>query len=604
MPRKKAAAKAVRNAPTAKSENNQKKDLIEKFRVKRSVEKFEAFEDKNTIHIRERIKYYNTYFNELKYQIIFQNEMSFIENIVKFVIDNGLEKYQKIINVLREFKGKINIITYQLDFVKNFYDKHLNKSTTVDIKTIKKEYIEYFKRAVVNINELDSEKTRLISAFKTFADNSLNDLYYRIKEDFKMPFELLQENKNKPLTDSTLNKQLTSNRGYILHKNSIHNNYSNDNVKGNFPYKDINKFSVLSLKYDTKNNFSFYIEVFSVSSILTYYVIQKYNHHFLLTYFYIYNTTSKSSSDSYIDIISEKYKEGIQGVLTKLNDEKQKKNIIVQCVLSIFSFHQYAKYYHNNTGNIDQAFVYNETIKPLNKKRYVKYILDDVVFFLEDMGYIVYIWGFNQGNKQIEKFENPNKQKILDDYLNFFNVQSLPQLFDKTKLSLDNQELTIITDPIMFEVKLVKIILGLLEYPIDDTNIPLEDAEIINKNYPCYLTMPSNVEFCFGVKTKSDSIVSVDTTKIEYKDNDILKFNSIEYTTLDNPNSKIKKYTNDNNTIYIIQHMDIPTLHIAYIISDKNIDEVKAIGFEDSEIKRIFNMYLSNLYDITKLLTG
>jgi hypothetical protein len=584
--------------PKAKSENSpKKKDLIGKFRVKRSINIFEAFEDKNAIYIHERIKYYNKYFDELKYQIIFQNELSFIKEIVNFVFDNGLQKYETIIDVLREFKRKINIITYQLDFVKNFYDMHLNKYTSIDINKIKNEYIGKFNDTVNKITNLqDSQKTKLHSDFKSFANDSLTSLYY----EYKMPFKLLEKNKNKNLHDATLQNQLTHNRGYILHKNSIHTKGPKGTVKGNFPYKDIEKFSVLSLKYDTKKIFSFYIDVFSVSSILTYYVIQKYNHHFLLAYFFMYNTTSNSSSESYIEVISEQYNNNILQKLSQTIEEEKQKNIIIQCVLSIFSFHQYAKHYHNNTGDINQAFVYNETKPPEGKKRHVKYILGDKVFYLKDMGYIVYIWGFNQGKEQIEEIGTPDKKRILDDYLKFFNALTYDFIvkFKKNLNLIAKQKFKDDT----FEIQLVEYILKLLGQTFGDENKP-QDAEIINKDNPCYLTKPSDVEFCFAVNATSGDISSVDSTKITYNDNNTLNIDSGIYTTSDDQKKKIKKYTKDNTTIYLIKNKNVPSLHIAYIISDNDIFIKKQIEYENSEIKRIFDVYLSDLYDLTKFLT-
>ena len=589
MPRKKTPAKVVAKA-----------DAIQ--------------EQKGTFDMVKRTELYNASFDGIKQSIINQHNNTFNKNFSSYYDSKYKNEFLSVskfdTDVIEKLKQDLNKITYQLDFVKYFY-KHNFKQQIITIKKMKQKYIDL----ATPLLKYERDKKKM----NEFIDDVFKK-YFPYPYDI-LPFDIViqyekgvEQNRNKESLRSELDN------GYIFHLDNIHGRIRTDNTpvfSYSYNRKNINLLlkttSYPISKEETLQIFKACMNVFRIVSVLSYYVNKKYNHHFLNVYFFLYSVAGKfannnersKSIESELQILSEKYKGGIQDILIQSQtDKEQQKNIIVQCVLSIFSFHQYAKYYHNNTGNIDQAFVYNETIKPLNKKRYVKYILDDVVFFLEDMGYIVYIWGFNQGNKQIEKFENPNKQKILDDYLNFFNVQSLPQLFDKTKLSLDNQELTIITDPIMFEVKLVKIILGLLEYPIDDTNIPLEDAEIINKNYPCYLTMPSNVEFCFGVKTKSDSIVSVDTTKIEYKDNNILKFNSIEYKTTDKPNSKIKKYTNNNNTIYIIQHMDIPTLHIAYIISNQSIEGEKEIKFQDSEIKRIFEMYLSNLYDITKLLTG
>lgn len=316
-------------------------------------------------------------------------------------------------------------------------------------------------------------------------------------------------------------------------------------------------------------------------------------------------------NDRTFDVITEHYKyKEIDNISTILSSREKQKNIIIQCVLSIFSFHQYAKYYHNNTGDINQAFVCNET-KPEGKKRYVKYILGSNVFYLEDMGYIVYIWGFNQGKEQIEKIETPNNTKILNEYLNFFNAPSLqPSLQSllsldtiKTKLSLDNDELKNITDPKMFEVILVKIILRLLKYPIDSTNKVDADAEIINKDNPCYLTKPSDVEFCFLVKSDTGYISSVDSTKITYNDA-TLNINSDIYTTSDDPKKKIRKYTKDTTTtIYLIKNKNVPSLHIAYIISDNDIISTKKqIEYEKSEIRRIFDVYLSELYDLTKFL--
>jgi hypothetical protein len=556
---------------------------------------------KNTFDIDIRKKLYESSFNSLKYRIIIEHEKTLIHKIDNFIQSNNDLNFQAkkneikngIYTIFKDFKRDMNKITYQLDFVNSF-----NKYSQVTIDNIKEKYIKLLSDLLFK-----NKNTKVESVIEHISDEILNDFLNKNKK-YLNPFKLLLDNESEKLSE--FNSESDFIKGFILHKNVIHKD-NNEYSKGRFPYKDIENFASTSYLYDGNKQFSFYTTVFKIASYLTYYVIQKYNHHFLLAYFFIYNVTEILSSNEKrnLEIISEQYNNNILQKLSQTIEEEKQKNIIIQCVLSIFSFHQYAKHYHNNTGDINQAFVYNETKPPEGKKRHVKYILDDKVFYLEDMGYIVYIWGFNQGKEQIEEIGTPDKQKILNEYLNFFNALSLQSLLSKTdiqtKLSFNNSELQDITDPKMFEVKLVNIILGLLEYTIDSTNKP-QDAEIINKDNPCYLTKPSDVEFCFAVNATSGDISSVDSTKITYNDN-TLNINSETYATSDKPEHKIKKYTNDNTTIYLIKNKNVPSLHIAYIISDNDISIKKQIEYENSEIKRIFDVYLSDLYDLTKFLT-
>lgn len=219
----------------------------------------------------------------------------------------------------------------------------------------------------------------------------------------------------------------------------------------------------------------------------------------------------------------------------------------------------------------------------------------------------------NQGNKKEEEikqfnYDGNHNQNIFNDYLKFFQALNIPIVSTLKDIKITNiLENANNNENSQFEVNLVNNILKtLLGEGFDKTKLT-DATTIINEDYPCYLTKPPAIEYCFAVITSNPyDIKSIDSSLVVYT-GDTINFQNKSYTTTDKANKKIRKYTNqeDNGTtIYLIRNSGVESLHIAYVVSNVNVDmKVNDIKFDDIEVQRIYRMYLEPLIDLTSFLT-
>jgi hypothetical protein len=559
-------------------------------------------EQKGTFDMGFRTKTYSRIFK--------QNEIEHYHNL-NDTIDKIPSFPENVKNLLKE---DVSIkVKNQLSFIKYLYQSFYN-----EYKQSVEKYNNY-----TEVNDVAVRKELNNFRNMVFGDKNL------------LPFDILLQHINKlknalQTTNSKLNEigafSNDLSEGRLFLKNAIYSNYENakDLIITKYKYNNFNFGINESNKLQFIREFLSFIDLFKVISIMSYAVIHKINHHFLITYFLVYNVTDEIAknntkrTDRAFDVLTEQYNtDNIQSIFTqKVEDEDKLKNIIAQCILSIFSFHQYAKHYHNNTGNINQAFVYNKTG---DTKNYVKYILGNKVFYLQDMGYIVYIWGLNQGNKKEEEvkqfnYDGNHNQNIFNDYLKFFKAlpkqtNKIPQTEIDKLTEITFEKLVIedkgnFTETSQFEINLINYFLKtLLGVNFDKTKQTA--GTIINEDYPCYLTKPPAIEYCFAVLTSNPyDIKSIDSSLVVYT-GDTINFQNKHYTSTDKSNKKIKKYINNKDngtTIYLIRNSGIESLHIAYVVSNVGI-ETKDIKFDDIEVQRIYRMYLEPLIDLTSFLT-
>ncbi len=131
-----------------------------------------------------------------------------------------------------------------------------------------------------------------------------------------------------------------------------------------------------------------------------------------------------NSSQNFLNITRYFVVEKASGSLSKLQYTLRLDfySVISQIILSIYTFHQYTKCYHNDTHY--NNFLYNELKQ--QKKTFIKYKLDNNVYRLKLSKYLIILWdyglAYSMKNSSIFYFYNKYLINLIYEYFRILSI--------------------------------------------------------------------------------------------------------------------------------------------------------------------------------------
>ena len=267
---------------------------------------------------------------------------------------------------------------------------------------------------------------------------------------------------------------------------------------------------------DTKSRESLVNKELQILQYLSLLVKKNVSPHFLHYYNDISCSTNITSQDDRLHVDSALFNKNIKtfivekasGALSELknNIETDFNSIISQIILSIYTFHQYTRCYHNDTHH--NNFLYHELQQ--EKKTFMRYKLDDKIYKLKLSKYLIILWDYGLAKPMISTnvFNSKDFTYIIYDYYRIFNIIANSKYYD---VSIDikimiNKILAIFGDydewiseavsEIYDQNEIIKTILEFekeMIYTLIEKNILFSDV-IYSKDYEAYNGIPYDLE--------------------------------------------------------------------------------------------------------------